>query len=277
MYRQLTILLFLLYAAPLQAQNIFSALHLNENRAYKYGKPIQIITANTFYNSSGKQVDKSIKYFDNSGMLTTEERYDKEGQLNAKLTYKNDTVRGLILESKIERWASFGYLKDSTVYSYNEQGVLTRITNVDVSGNIIQMADLVNNENGHPVELRLFDRKGTSYGKETAEYFYDKNRAITSVYSNDGRLLTSGTIKIDFKVQDTTGGRNATYNEKGDALTYVSQNPNGSETLYEVEYEYDSKGNWIDEKIYKVTIKPNGQKKRKLDRHFVKEIIYRND
>jgi hypothetical protein len=259
----------------LTRSDIYTALHLNDHREFKYGKPLQIIETNTFYNPSGKQIDKNIKTFDNNGLLVSEERYDKEGKLKARITYRNDTVRRLKLERMFERWSSLGYSKETAIYSYDERGFLTRTTDVDANGNAFQVSDLVNNEKGHPTELRLYDGKGNIYGKETAEYHYNKNFAVTSVLPNHGRILSTDTLQIGF-LSDVNGATD-NYNEHGDVLSYTSKNLNGTETLFEMSYEYDSKGNCIDEKIYKVSVKSNGKKKRKLDRHFQKKIIYTQD
>src|SRR5690606_13576699 len=75
--RKLTILFLLtLFGGLAKSQNIFSALQLNAEREYKTKRPKKIVETNTFFNSSGKQVDKNIKIFDEAGMLLTEERYD---------------------------------------------------------------------------------------------------------------------------------------------------------------------------------------------------------
>src|SRR5829696_1463515 len=177
MYKQFLLLLLLLYVTRSHAQNIYTALHLNDSREFKYGKPIQITETNTFYNSSGKQIDKNIKTFHSNGLLLTEERYDEDGKLTARLTYKNDTARRLKLERTFERWTALGYIKETGVYSYDEGGFLTRTTDADPNGNVIRVSDLLNNEKGHPTELRLYDGNGNLYGTETAEYLYDKNLA----------------------------------------------------------------------------------------------------
>jgi hypothetical protein len=95
------IVLLTLISRHANAQTIFTALHLNEDREYKTKKPKQIVEINSFYNTSGKLVDKNVKSFDNAGMLMVEERYDQEGTLKARLTYTNDTLRKLKLARTI--------------------------------------------------------------------------------------------------------------------------------------------------------------------------------
>lgn len=64
------------------------------------------------------------------------------------------------------------------------------------------------------------------------------------------------------------------FNEQGDIIESESRNPNGSVTNYAYEYTYDKYGNRTEQKIYKVTIRPNGKKKKEIDRIFKKEYIY---
>jgi len=271
MYAYTTFLLLAFSTSLSNAQNIFSALHSKEIREYKYGRPQQIVETNTFYSSNNTQVDKNIKTFDNAGMPFTEERYDETGKINAKLTYINDTINHLCLRRIFERWTNERYSKETAIYAYDNQNFLIRITDVDANGNATMVSELVNNDKGNPIELHLFDGRGRSFGIEKATYFYDRNIAVTTVFSNDGRNLSSDSLEIDFNRTDSSGN----YNEHGDAISYSSRNLDGSRTLFESEYIYDNMGNCIDEKIYKVTVRNNGKKKRSIDRHFEKQINYR--
>src|SRR6266487_5588376 len=162
-----TLLLLTLSTTLSFAQNIYSALHLNENREFKFGKPAQIIETNTFYSLNNTQVDKNIKTFDNSEMLLTEERYDESGKLKAKLTYINDTIKHLKLQRIFERWTNLGYSKETAIYAYDNQNFLTRITDVDANGNTIRVSEHVNNNKGNPIELHLYDGNGSLYGIES--------------------------------------------------------------------------------------------------------------
>ena len=272
---KLTILFLLtLLSGLVRSQNIYSALQLNAEREYKTQKPKKIIETNTFFNSSGKQVDKNFKTFDNAGMLLTEERYDNNGTLKARLTYTNDTVHRIKLSRIFERWTQFGYSKETAFYTYDTNFFLTGTTDKDANGNVIRQTNLVCNENGHPIELSLFDGNGNSFGKETATYLYDKNKVVTSVVSNDGRVLSSDTVKISFKQASKFASANEIYNSSGDLTNWTRRSLNGTETIFEEEYTYDSFGNCTEKKIFKVTVKGNGKRKRENDRIFRKEYSY---
>jgi len=273
--RKLTAYIFLTLVSGLaNAQNIYSALQLNQDREYKTVRPKKIIETNTFYNSSGKQVDKNIKTFDDAGMLLTEERYDDNGILKARLSYSNDTVHKIKLSRIFERWTQFGYSKETALYAYDTNFFLVGTTDKDVNGNVIRQTNLVCNDKGLPIELSLFDGIGNSFGKETATYLYDKNKVVTSVVANDGRVLSSDTVKISFIAASKFSADNEVYNANGDLTNWTRRNLNGSETIFEEEYTYDSFDNCTENKIFKITVKGNGKRKREIDRIFRKEYFY---
>lgn len=273
MYKLILLFLIIHFSVPVKSQNIYSALRLNAEREYKTKRPKKIVETNTFFNTSGKKVDKNIKTFDNTGMLLTEERYDN-GVLKARLTYTNDTIRRIIMSRVFEIWQEFGYSKETAFYTYDQNFFLIGTTDKDADRNIIRQANITCNEKGHPIELSLFDGKGLSFGKETASYFYDKNKVVTSVISNDNKVLTSDTTKISFTEAGKFPEPNDVYNTNGDLTNWVRQNRNGTETIFEAEYSYDSFGNCTENKIFKVIVKKNGQRKREHDRIFSKEYFY---
>ncbi len=273
--RILTIIFLLTILSNLaNSQNIYSALQLNQNREYKTKKPKKIDETNTFYNTSGTQVDKNVKTFNEAGMLLIEERYDEGGTLKARLTYTNDTTNRLKQTRTFERWNQFDFSKETAFYNYDTNHFLISTIDKDARGNILRQSDLVCNDKGHPLQLALFDGNGNSFGKEIATYLYSINKVVTSVVSNDGRTLSSDTIKISFKTANLFPNDRETYNANGDLVNWTNRNFKGEETIYEEEYNYDSFGNCIENRIYKVTIKRNGNKKRDINRIFKKDFTY---
>ncbi len=273
--QKLVILFFLtILSAGVRSQNIFSALQLNAEREYKTKRPKKIIETSTFFNSSGKQVKKNIFVFDDHGMILTEEEYDDNSILLRRLTYTNDTINRIKLSRVIERWTSLGYSKETAFYTYDKNLFLIGTTDKNANGNIIQQTDLVCNDKGHPIELALHDGDGNLFGKETGTYLYDKNKVITSVIAKDGKTISTDTIKISFKMASKFPGRNEIYNANGDLTNWTRRNFDGSETVFEETYTYDSFGNCTENKIFKVTVKKNGKRRLENDRIFKKEYIY---
>jgi hypothetical protein len=207
-------------------------------------------------------------------MLLIEERYDEGRTLKARLTYTNDTTNRLKLTRTFERWNQFGFSKEIAFYNYDSSHFLIGTTDKDANGNILRQSDLVCNDKGHPIQLSLSDGNGNTFGKEIATYLYDINKVVASVVSNDGRTLSSDTVKISFKTASLFSSDGETYNANGDLINWTNRNFKGEETIYEYEYSYDSFGNCIEEKMYKVTVKRNGNKKRNIDRIFKKDFTY---
>jgi hypothetical protein len=48
-------------------------------------------------------------------MFITEERYDDNGSLKARLTYTNDTANKIKLSKVFERQTQFGYSKETAI------------------------------------------------------------------------------------------------------------------------------------------------------------------
>lgn len=265
---------FLFLTDLTNGQNIFSALHLNENNEYKTTQPKKILETKTFYTSNGKQVDRYVKIFDEAGMLLREELYDESRDLKARLIYSNDTLNKVILSRTIERWTQLGYSKETAFYTYDSNHYLTGITEKDANGNIIRQTHLLVNQRGNPNELALFDGNGKLFGKELATYLYNKNKVITSVVSNDGRTLSVDTIKINFRKAFMFPEKSEKYNSNGDLTNWKRRNLNGTYTEFEEEYSYDDFGNCTEIRIYKVTTKRNGKRIKEIDRVFEKQYTY---
>jgi hypothetical protein len=207
-------------------------------------------------------------------MLLVEERYDENETLKSRLTYTNDTINRIIITRTFERWNQFGNSIETAFYSYDSNHFLVAITDKNSKGNIIQQSAIICNDKGYPIKLSLFDGNGNPYGKEIATYFYDRNRVATSLISNDGRTLSSDTIKISFINASLFPNDKETYNANGDLVNWISKSFKGVITIYEEEYVYDNFGNCTENRIYNVTIKGNGKRKREIDRIFKKEYTY---
>lgn len=273
MKKYFCLLVFASVFANAYSQNIYSALHHNEINGYKYGRPSKIEELNTFYTSKGKEVKKNILTFDPSGMPVLEERFDSDGKLTARLTYVNDTLHKIVLERVMEHWVRTGYQKETAVYSYDEKKHLVKIDDRDANGNTISVTRIVNNGNGDPVELEITDASGNAFGLEKGEYHYDQNMVVTTVYSANGRLISTDSIKIHFSGKSALSP-DAVLNEQGDIVSASRRSFNGAVKLIENTYEYDRLGNCTSMKEYEVTVCSGGKKKRVLKKHLQKRFTY---
>ncbi len=274
MFKVITLFLLIITSDVAKSQNIFSALHLNDEREYKTKRPKKIVETNIFHNTNGKQEDKNVKFFDEAGMLLKEERYNEEGAITARRTINNDTVNRLNISSTFERWNKWGYSKEITFHIYDSSKFLVEVRNEDVNGNVLMMTKVICNNKGLPIQVSTFDRNGKPFGKEVATYSYETNTVYTSVFSSEGIQLSSDSMKIKFEKTTLISHSTDVYNSNGDLIAWESTNFDGSKTIYEEEYEYDKWGNCTENKIYKVTIGENGKRKRKIDRVFKKAYTY---
>ncbi|NML23444.1 hypothetical protein HHL16_21370 [Pseudoflavitalea sp. G-6-1-2] len=272
MIRLFTFCFSILYCSVLQAQSLYSTIQ-RDRPEYKTVRPEKIIATNIFYGSSGKKIERSIMLFE-AGMLAQVERYDKDDKLIFKLTCTNDTIHRRRLSSYSEHLTSIGINKETTVFEYDSKGFLIKEIYQDAYRTMYQYADIVNNENGDPVKFTLYDKSGSPFGTECAEYLYDQNKYVKTAYHPDGRKLLTDTATLNFENGSKFPKEGVTYNEHGDALTSTTKQFNGTEVNYDYEYNYDSFGNCTEMRIFEVTIKSNGKRKRKADRIFKKEYTY---
>lgn len=266
--------LFILLPMLASAQNIYSALHLNEEREYKGARPKKMTETATFYGSRGNSKNKSVKKFDNSGMLVTEERFDDDNKLTLRLARTNDTTNRLILSSTTESWTALGAQTHVITYQYNNQHFLVQIIYKNKAGNVFEHYEIVNNEHGNPIEISGFAADGSPYGKETATYLYDKNKLITSVIKPDGTILNTDTSTINFKKSIAMPDEGMTFNPQGDLVTWIRKDYKGNKTYFEAILTYDSRGNCIIETTYEVGTKLNGERKKQLYSDKKREYIY---
>lgn len=269
-----SILFLLIFISHLvKSQNIYSALQLNQERAYKTAKPKKIIEHNTFYSSSGKEDYKNIKTFDPVGMLLIEERYDETGNLSARLTYVNDTLNRLTLSRTFERWNKLGYSNETATYKYEKKALIS-ITDTDVRGNRIGFSEMTNNEEGYPIVLNVYNGNGQLLGKEIATYFYPLNQVATNVLNKNDQIISADTSKISFVNASKFPSNKESYNSYGDLISWVRKKYDGSEIIMEGEYVYDTLGNCKEERVYRTVVKVGKKPKRIISSVFKKEYTY---
>ena len=255
------ILISILVSHNLFAQNIYSALHLNRQVEARGNKAIKEISeTNTFYNATSTEIKRNKKTINAYFLVAAEERFDGNGKLEAKLTRQFDPTGTKITSTKFERWLRGTYTVEISSYSYNEKGHLTEIIKQDADGKTLFYAKILNNDNGHPIQLESFDGNGNSYGIEVAEYDYAKNEALTKVLDRNGKQLSTNTITIDFKKMVEFPRNGDEFNELGDLM---------SSEKYSYKRKYDNYGNWTLTTIYK---KVDG--KLKKNRRFKRKITY---
>ncbi len=242
------------------SQNIYSALHHDRPIDLRENSNVsQITSTNTFYNSNGIEIHKEVTIINEKQRLVSEMRYDETGKLKARLSFNYDSTKLKSTSRKFERWNKYnGYTTEISTFKYDEKGFLIKVSNRNKNNILFRETFLINNENGHPIELKLKEINYNFSGKEVAEYDYINNIAKTKVVNEKGKIISTNKSQIDFSIKKYL---NSEYNELGDLIK--SDN-------YEYEYKYDKHSNWTRQTIYKIV---NG--KREKNRVFKRKIKYR--
>jgi hypothetical protein len=256
-------------------QSIFSVLHLNEERDVTQGTPKSITNSKIFYSSNGNEEKKEQTEYDQSGLPVSKTFFDENGNVTTRVDYIYDTIKRIILESKLtELNVLFPTNRVRTLYQYETSNSPIRIQHLNSQGNVLSEVLLKNDSSGLPIKLQLFEPPGNLIGTEVASYIPADNKAIVSVANSDGKILSTDTMKINFKYAHKFHDPHINYNEKGDVTYSKSLWANGSIHYREYEYIYDKTGNWIDQKAFEVSDKSKGKKKREMKSHFKRKIIY---
>jgi hypothetical protein len=269
--------LFVFLSASLtcKGQSMFSVIHLNEERDVHNGVPKSITTTTIFYNSNGKEKKKELAEYDHFGLPVQTEVFGREENLTSIVYYKYDTVKRVILESRLQEInARFPTGRVVTKYQYDSSRSPILIQYLDASGTVLSKAVLRNHDIGLPAQLDLYGPVNNLIGFETASYIVNENKAIVTVGNREGKLLSSDTVKISFKNAYKFQDPQVKYNNYGDVIYSESKWLDGTIHYSEYEYVYDDKGNWIDEKAFNVVYKSGDKKKRSLKTHVARKIIY---
>lgn len=256
----------------LNAQSLYTALRLNQKNNHYKGSPSVVTETNTFYSKNGKEVEVSVKKFDEAGLLQQEQRFE-DNKLTAQLTYTYEAKTKLKLSRRFERFHPLlGNTAELSTYQYDDANRLSSMTDTDMDGNILFLSKVSCDEKGNPIHFTVYNGNGKAMGHETASYDYDSNLVVNTAFGPTGEITSTDTAKVDFNLP-ALGGQE-TYNERGDLTHYTLRNKNGTATTYEHEYKYDDIGNCTLQKIYVVTSNKKGKQKRKIDRVFAKAYTY---
>lgn len=239
MKKNLTIIL-LLFTTFCVGQSISSAL--SHDRPYDIKDSIQVIelTKTTkYYRKNGIEKKKSIITFNNKNRLKTERRFDENGKLKARLTFKYDSTNTRTESRKFETWNKIlGYNSEIAEYEYDSKKFLTKITDKNSKNQIFRITSLVNNDKGHPIKLFLESRNFK--GQERAKYDYKKNEVMISVLKENGDIFSESKTRFNFHLKKFPDLK---YNEFGDLIE--SKNRKYS-------YKYDKNKNWIKKTNYEL-------------------------
>lgn len=253
--KNILIFIILLNITPYKAQNIYSALHINDAYEISQKKPIKKIESKTiFYNTNSTEKRKEITYLNHKFRVTKEERYNEDDELifKTEVDYKADTLE--IKNITTRKIPLLGYEITTTYNIYDHHDFLTRTEKYNTKNQLIEIVSLENDDRGKPTLLVI---NNGEYGYEKATYDYKNNTYSSYVYNSKNELVSSSlynTLDYQRPTNDNT------FNEYGDMI---------SSQMFYFEYKYDKFGNWIKQTRYKKV----GDKKI-LNAEFSRKIVY---
>lgn len=232
--------LFVIVSFECLTQNIYSALQHDKGLDLRTEPKVEELIVNTtFINKESTYTKKDVVLVNSKHKIISETRFDKNGELESRLTKTFDSTELRSLTRKLERWHPvMGHSFNTAHYNYDENGHLIKIQDKNQDDILYQETTITNNENGDPIELVVRTSNSDQYGKEIATYDYLNNKAVTKVLGNNGEIISESSITIDFSVQMNDN----IYNEFGDLI---------KSSKYEYEYKYDKHNNWTKKNIFK--------------------------
>jgi hypothetical protein len=246
-----------------------SILHLRDATYYKLipknGMPKLIEEVNIFYREFENEEHKSILLFSQNLDTVYEKRF-VNGVYNADLLYVFNSNKNLIYRSLKNKIPGIGWQCLTTVYNYDETGLIGTQTH-DCQNNIIDIMKIENDSLKQPVRLALYNANNKLQGYETAEYDYIKNICINKIFNSFGKLINEKNYPIKAKINGSD-----IYNDQGDCT--LSKSSGGGNYYQQIEYAYDHLGNWISQQIYVVEKIGNAYKHKKRDRKCSRKIVY---
>jgi hypothetical protein len=159
----------------------------------------------------------------------------------------------------------------NTVYYY-EQNKVYLIENTDSSGNGFEIVEVKYNNEGFPIWLTK--SSSVKYISEKAEYFYNSNTVVVSVFNFYGPMFND-TLSINSYKVSTLRKRPDILDKNGDTVKKIRYSDGHNKyTITEMEYTYDRMQNWIECKYYQTKVTDNIKTKKKLVAIERRQIFY---
>ena len=257
---------FLLFQFYTEAQSIYTVLRSTDETPNK-GRFKVIEESKAFYLVSGIKRESRVSKYNENQQLLVEKRYDKQGDLIVELIFGYD--RGLKVNRKYSVKIAGDFSTEFNAYIYSEQNHLIGIVYYDSDSVVTRQAALVNNENGHPIQLSQF-RGEVLMGIEEARYDYSNNRVFVRVLNKSGDLISEVDYPIDLKVKNPM----FTYDEIGNLIASPRNFNKTDEKYYFRKYKYDDNGNWTTMTIYVADKRGDKYVNLAKDRVFKRKITY---
>ena len=129
-------------------------------------------------------------------------------------------------------------------YTYNGN-LLGMVSSLKLNGELIYFLVVENDGQGLPIKVEQRSPDSTLLAIEVGIPDYDHNKIIYQLKDAGGRIISTTEGRIVVK---KTGKEK--YNLHGDCFFYPRNDSPDDHIFYNVEFDYDSNGNWVRKKIY---------------------------
>ncbi len=203
----------------------------------------------TEYNDNGepisiREIDKdgnviflyNVEY-DKSNVKQSEKKYDKNNRL---VTYSNFTYGRNKLVKQEDIFSETGELQSSLVFEYDKAGNL--ILRKHVSANNVEGISntFAYDANGLLIEEKIISKDGKQMSSK--QYIYENG-----LLKEDKRLDKDGAVRSVIFYS---------YDDNGNKIQMTTSPNNGASVTINISYEFDEKGNWTKQIIFRNEVIP---------------------
>ena len=111
--------------------------------------------------------------------------------------------------------------------------------------------------------------------KEKDEYIYNRNKVIRSLELNERHVIGAiDSSKISITNESKYLFDDEVFNNMGDKINWMGDYIFEGKRYYEREYTYDNFGNWVESKIYRITVDKNRELYKELKSIITRQFTY---
>lgn len=188
------------------------------------------------YTNKGDLKEQYDRTYNANGVVTNETKRgaDRHVKLSSEYTYENPKQAKTMRSQKI--YDGNKKLVYTETYQPDKKGNISSSRRVNAKGETVYSYEYAYDENNNRIRETRINDKGNKVSEEEHEYGANKELLSDNLYSSQGKLRYRNEY---------------TYNDKGEMIGMTITSADGTEEVYRMQYEYDTRGNWIRQTTYK--------------------------
>lgn len=188
------------------------------------------------YSTEGDLMEQYDRTYNASGVVTNEIKRgaDRNVQLTSEYTYDNPKQAKTMRSQKIYNAEKrLMYMEN---YQLDKKGNISSMRRLNAKEEPVYAYEYVYDDKNNLIHETRLDAKGSKVSEQEKDYNDRKEILSENIYNAQGKLRYINEY---------------TYNDKGEMTGMTVTYASGAMEVYQMEYEYDSKGNWIRLTTYK--------------------------